>query len=146
MVPTVTTSEHDSVSLSPSPVVAARLRANRNVWLCTLRADGPPHVTPVWFVHLDGRWWISVGDRSVKTRNVLRDPRVSLALEDGDAPVVAEGRAQVHPDPERFPPEVIAAFQDRYSYDIRVPYEDTQEPRMLLEVTVNRWLLSGSAQ
>lgn len=143
----MTVPEHGSVSLPPPPAVAARLRTDRNVWLCTLRADGPPHVTPVWFVHLDGRWWISVGDRAAKARNVRRDPRVSLALEDGDAPVVAEGRARVHADPDRFPPEVLAAFQERYSYDIRVPYPGIQEEsRLLLEVTVDRWLLSGSAQ
>ncbi|WP_217240341.1 pyridoxamine 5'-phosphate oxidase family protein [Streptomyces sp. AC555_RSS877] len=28
----------------------------KNVWLCAVRPDGSPHVTPVWFVFLrDGR-------------------------------------------------------------------------------------------
>ncbi|MEU9740630.1 pyridoxamine 5'-phosphate oxidase family protein [Micromonospora chersina] len=40
------------------PDVETRLATERNVWLCTVRRDGSPHVTPVWFVHADGTWWI----------------------------------------------------------------------------------------
>ena len=96
----------------PAPEhLRSRLARDRNVWLCTLRADGSPHTVPVWFVHLRERWWIGVSTRSVKARNALRDPRVSLALEDGDAPVVAQGLVTVH---DRFPSDVLAAFQERY--------------------------------
>ncbi|WP_017571836.1 pyridoxamine 5'-phosphate oxidase family protein, partial [Nocardiopsis halotolerans] len=109
----------------------------------TLRRDGSPHVTPVWFVHLRDRWWISVDARSVKARNAAADPRVSLALEDGDAPVVAEGRARVHAD--GFPEDVVSAFRDRYDYDIRTPFDTRGEPRALLEVGVTRWPMSGAA-
>ncbi|WP_017544892.1 pyridoxamine 5'-phosphate oxidase family protein [Nocardiopsis prasina] len=118
-----------------------RLADDRSVWLCTLRSDGSPHVVPVWFVHLRERWWIGVSTTSVKARNASRDPRVSLALEDGDAPVVAQGTATVH---DRFPDDVLAAFRDRYGWDPRTPYG--RDPRRsLLEVGVTRWLMSGAA-
>lgn len=118
-----------------------RLAHERNVWLCTLRADGSPHMVPVWFVHLRERWWIGVSTRSVKVRNAHRDPRVSLALEDGDAPVVAQGLATVH---DHFPSDVLAAFHDRYAWDPRTPYG--RDPRRsLLEVGVTRWLMAGAA-
>jgi PPOX class probable F420-dependent enzyme len=137
--------ETRTASSVPAPeAVAERLRVGRNVWLCTLRRDGSPHVTPVWFAHLRDRWWISAGEGSVKVRNALADPRVSLALEDGDAPVVAEGRAGVRT--AGFPPDVVAAFQERYGYDIRVPFEGDGQERALLEVSVTRWLMSGTAQ
>ncbi|NYH53554.1 PPOX class probable F420-dependent enzyme [Nocardiopsis arvandica] len=132
---------------TPVPVpdaVSGRLRTDRNVWLCTLRRDGSPHVTPVWFVHLRDRWWVSVGAGSVKARNAAADPRVSLALEDGDAPVVAEGRATVRT--EGFPEDVVEAFQERYGYDIRTPFPETTDTRALLEVAVTRWLLDGTAR
>lgn len=118
-----------------------RLDHDRNVWLCTLRADGSPHVVPVWFVHLRERWWIGVSTSSVKARNVLRDPRVSLALEDGDAPVVAQGLATLH---DHFPPDVLAAFRGRYAWDPRTPYGPDPR-RSLLEVGVTRWLMTGAA-
>jgi hypothetical protein len=113
------------------------------VWLCTLRRGGSPHVTPVWFVYLRERWWISVRARSVKARNAAAGPRVSLALEDGDAPVVAEGRARGHAD--GFPEDVVAAFQDEYGYDIRTPSGAGADPRALLEAGATRWLTGGAA-
>lgn len=121
------------------PDVTSRLAHDRNVWLCTLRPDGSPHVTPVWFVHTDGTWWIGSDGRSVKVRNVTADPRVSLALEDGDAPVVAEGHARVHRSD--FPQPVVTAFAAKYDWDVRAGQD-----RVLLEVSVRRWLLAGSAQ
>ncbi|MEU9514109.1 pyridoxamine 5'-phosphate oxidase family protein [Micromonospora sp. NPDC048169] len=124
--------------------VADRLARERNVWLCTLRPDGSPHVTPVWFVHTDGVWWVACEGRSVKARNVTADPRVSLALEDGVHPVVAEGEARVHH--AAFPPAIVAAFAEKYAgWDIRQPVT-TDGDRVLLEVPVRRWLLAGTAR
>lgn len=128
----------------PASAVLDRLARDRNVWLCTLRPDGSPHVTPVWFVFLRDRWWIGTDDGAVKVRNVRRDPRVSLALEDGWAPVVAEGEARVHEG--RFPADVVAAFAAKYDgWDVTAPYR-AGAGRALLEVPVRRWLLAGTAQ
>jgi hypothetical protein len=63
-----------------------------------LARTGSGRVMTVWFVYLDDAFWVSSGERNVKVRNVLRDPRVSLALGTADAPFVAEGRLRVHRD------------------------------------------------
>ena len=132
----------DSPNPAPTPRgVLRRLAGDRNVWLCSLRADGSPHLVPVWFVHLRERWWIGASTHSVKVRNALRDPRVSLALEDGDHPVVAQGLATVRED---FPDDVLAAFEDRYGWDPRTPY-GSDPHRSLLEIGVTRWLMAGAA-
>lgn len=129
---------------TPSTVLTDRLERERNVWLCTLRADGSPHVTPVWFVYLRAAFWISSGERNVKVRNVSNDPRVSLALEDGDAPCVAEGRALAHGD--GLPTDVLAAFAAKYDgWDPAAEIEPFG-PRVVLEIAVDRWLLAGIAQ
>ncbi|MET8833647.1 pyridoxamine 5'-phosphate oxidase family protein [Micromonospora sp. NPDC004540] len=126
------------------PAVEARLARELNVWLCTVRRDGYPHVTPVWFVYAQGVWWIGCDGRSVKVRNVAGDPRVSLALEDGAAPVVAEGVAHLHRG--EFPAEVVEAFADKYGgWDVGKRVAQ-QGDRVLLEVPVRRWLLAGTAQ
>lgn len=131
-------------SASLPPDVEARLAHERNVWLCTLRPGGSPHLTPVWFVHADGVWWVGCEGGSVKARNVAADPRVSLALEDGVAPVVAEGVARLHRGD--FPPAVVQAFADKYEgWDIRQPVAPDRE-RVLLEIPVRRWLLAGTAR
>ncbi|MFI6300564.1 pyridoxamine 5'-phosphate oxidase family protein [Amycolatopsis thailandensis] len=121
-----------------------RLARERNVWLCTLRADGSPHVTPVWFVYLDDVFWIGSGERNVKVRNVGADPRVSLALEDGDAPAVAEGLAHVHRGHLR--EDVLAALAEKYDGWAAGEEIEPFGARVLLEVPVKRWLLRGVAQ
>ncbi|MEW1550654.1 TIGR03618 family F420-dependent PPOX class oxidoreductase [Streptomyces tsukubensis] len=123
--------------------VRRRLAEERNVWLCTLRPDGSPHTTPVWFVHTGDTWWIGSDDGSVKVRNLRTEPRVSLALEDGRFPVVAEGDATVHRD--GFPPEVVTAFRLKYDWDVTAP-ERPRGGRVLLEIPVRRWLLAGTAR
>jgi len=118
--------------------VPDRLANDRTAWLCTLRPDGSPHVTPVWFVHLDNTWWIASEKPNVKLRNILNDPRVSLALEDGQVPVVAEGKAIVHR--EDYPAAVVEAFAAKYDWRIDRP------DSVLYEVPVTKWLLTGQAQ
>jgi PPOX class probable F420-dependent enzyme len=124
--------------------ITSRLEKDRNLWLCTLREDGSPHVTPVWFVHLADAFWIGSGERNVKVRNVLSDPRVSLALEDGDQPIVAEGRVRVHRGALR--DDVLAALAAKYDGWDAGKEIDPFGPRVLLEVPVGRWLLKGTAQ
>ncbi|MEU6074114.1 pyridoxamine 5'-phosphate oxidase family protein [Micromonospora sp. NPDC047074] len=129
---------------APTTDVEARLSQEWNVWLCTLRRDGSPHLTPVWFVYAAGTWWICCESRSVKARNVVADPRVSLALEGGDAPVVAEGVARAHRS--GFPSTVVEAFASKYDgWDISTQVSPGNG-RLLLEIPVRRWLLAGTAQ
>ncbi|WP_433890081.1 pyridoxamine 5'-phosphate oxidase family protein [Streptomyces sp. CA-111067] len=129
----------------PEPAVLKRLDEEQNVWLCTLRPDGSAHVTPVWFVYRSDRWWIGAGAGAVKVRNVQVDPRVSLALEDGRAPVVAEGEASLIRG--GFPHEVVTAFNEKYAWNVTAPTRPgPSADRVLLEVRVHRWLLSGHAQ
>lgn len=122
----------------------ARLERERSVWMCTLRPDGSPHVTPVWFVYAEATWWVASAERNRKIRNLMQDPRVSLALEDGRAPAVAEGRARLHRS--NFRTEITAAFAEKYQgWDITAP-EAGAIPRVLIEIPVTRWLLEGRAQ
>lgn len=46
------------------------------------RADGRPHVTPIWFV-LDGDDVVfNTGETSVKAKALARDPRATLCVDD----------------------------------------------------------------
>ncbi|GAA2605690.1 MULTISPECIES: pyridoxamine 5'-phosphate oxidase family protein [Streptomyces] len=127
----------------PGPAVRLRLAEERNVWLCTVRPDGSAHVTPVWFVYQSSRWWIGSDLSSVKVRNIRTEPRVSLALEDGRFPVVAEGDALLIG--EGFPREIVTAFEQKYAWDVSAPTRPGSK-RVLLEVCIRRWLLAGTAQ
>jgi PPOX class probable F420-dependent enzyme len=69
--------------------------------LSTVRADGSPHVTPIWFL-LDGDDVVfNTGKESVKGRNLARDGRAALCVDDDRPPfdfVVLQGRAELSED------------------------------------------------
>ncbi len=69
--------------------------------LATVRRDGRPHVQPVWFV-LDGEDLVfTTGASTVKGRNLRRDPRASLLVDDEAPPfafVRIDGRARLGED------------------------------------------------
>jgi PPOX class probable F420-dependent enzyme len=66
--------------------------------LTTVREDGRPHAAPVWFL-LDGDDLVfTTWEGSVKGRNLARDDRASLVVDDRTFPfafVVVEGRCEL---------------------------------------------------
>ena len=70
--------------------------------LATVRKDGSPHVVPVWY-DLDGDSLVfTTGAETVKGRNMKRDPRVCIAIDDQTPPysfVTIEGTAELSEDP-----------------------------------------------
>ncbi len=73
----------------------------RTATLATVRADGRPHVAPIWY-HLDGETFVfTTGEDTVKGRNMRRDGRVSLCIDDERPPfhfVIVEGVATLTVD------------------------------------------------
>ncbi|WFB11124.1 PPOX class F420-dependent oxidoreductase [Streptomyces sp. LX-29] len=73
----------------------------RTAKLATVRADGSPHLAPVWFL-LDGEDVVfNTGKDTVKGRNLARDGRVSLCVDDERPPfafVTLRGRAELSED------------------------------------------------
>jgi PPOX class probable F420-dependent enzyme len=69
--------------------------------VATVRADGRPHVTPVW-IALDGDDIVfTTHETSLKGTAVARDPRICLCVDDERPPfsyVIVEGTATVSTD------------------------------------------------
>jgi PPOX class probable F420-dependent enzyme len=62
------------------------LHGTRTAKVATVLPDGTPHVAPVWFV-LDGEQVVFTTEAdSVKGRNLRRDPRVALVVDDENPP------------------------------------------------------------
>ena len=62
---------------------AELLEEQRVVVVATHGRDGFPHLMPLWYVVRDGRLWGWTYAKSQKTRNMERDARVTLLVEDG---------------------------------------------------------------
>ncbi|GLV81997.1 PPOX class F420-dependent enzyme [Streptomyces lavendulae subsp. lavendulae] len=75
--------------------------------LSTVREDGSPHIAPIWFV-LDGDAFVfNTGKNTVKGRNLARDGRVALCVDDDRPPfsyVVLQGHAEISEDLEEMLP------------------------------------------
>jgi PPOX class probable F420-dependent enzyme len=71
--------------------------------LATLRADGRPHVVPVWFAldESDGSVVFNTGAGSVKGQNLAREGRAAMCVDIEVAPytfVMIEGRVEISED------------------------------------------------
>lgn len=106
-----------------------RLSSQRNIWVATVRPDGRPHLAPVWFVAEGKALYFVTDPKSVKARNLQRNPRVAVSLEDGDAPYIVEGLAR----PANPSAEIVRLFKAKYDWDITT---DTQYSQVFeVEVT-----------
>ena len=87
-------------------------RPARTGKLATVRADGRPHIAPIWFAldrstaGLDapiGDVVLNTGATTVKGKNLLHDPRVALCVDDDTPPftfVMLECTATVSEEPD----------------------------------------------
>jgi len=71
--------------------------------LAVVKADGSPHVAPVW-IDVDGDDVVfTTGAETLKGKAILRDPRVSICVDDERPPfsfVTISGRARISIDPD----------------------------------------------
>lgn len=74
--------------------------------LVTMRSNGRPHVTPVWFLEENGQASVMAYSNAVKVRNIRRNSAVTLSIAtdqrplkyfvmNGDVQVVVEDVAQI---------------------------------------------------
>jgi PPOX class probable F420-dependent enzyme len=94
-----------------------RLGSEYMIWLTTVRSDGVPQPSGVWF-HWDGEDVLVFSEPNApKIRNIRRNPRVALNL-DGDGTggglVIIAGVARIlldSPDPPRLTP-----YRQKYAH------------------------------
>lgn len=112
-----------------------RLQSERNIWVAVMRAEGQPHLTPVWFVWHADKAYICIDPKSVKARSLVHHDRVALALENGSNPIIVEGTGR---QIERvdWPQEVIDEFKRKYAWDIT----DDGQYTCLVEISPHKLL------
>jgi PPOX class probable F420-dependent enzyme len=83
-----------AAALGPREV--AVLRSTAIGHLATLMPDGSPQVSPVWVDAQDGLLVVNTAEGRLKLRNLRRDPRAALSIEELDDPreaLMIRGRA-----------------------------------------------------
>ncbi|MGZ3642862.1 MAG: PPOX class F420-dependent oxidoreductase [Ktedonobacteraceae bacterium] len=80
----------------------AFLQELRFAVLATINQDGTPQLTTMWYLlEDDGTILMNTKVGRLKERNVRRDPRISICIEDGYNFLTISGIAQLIDDPER---------------------------------------------
>jgi PPOX class probable F420-dependent enzyme len=97
-------SRRDQIKLTPEEI--ASLLGEQRVVVCASNGSrGWPHLMPLWYVIRAGEIWAWTYAKSQKVRNLERDPRATLQIEDGEQyhelrGVMIEAEATIHRDTE----------------------------------------------
>jgi PPOX class probable F420-dependent enzyme len=88
----------------------------RNAVLTTLRADGRPQQSVIFFAADDDRFTISITDDRAKTRNLRRDPRAALFIQGGDpfTWVSLDGHVELSPVAQAVDDATVDALVEYY--------------------------------
>ncbi len=124
--------------------VARRLQDERIVWLTTVRADGRPEPSPVWFLWDGESIVIFSRPDTVKTRNIAERPSVSLNLNSdyyGGDVVVITGEARIVPDVKAA--DAFPALVEKYRENLDNPgsvstEQFTTEYSVAIQITPTR--------
>ena len=112
--------------------------------LGTVMPDGSPQVTPVW-VDYDGKFVrINSARGRVKDKNIRRDPRVSLAIQDPENPYrYLEIRGKVVEITEKGADEHINKLAKKYLGKDEYPYRQPGEQRVLYKIEPQKFSAMG---
>jgi PPOX class probable F420-dependent enzyme len=130
-----------------------RLASHALARLATYRADGMIHLTPIWF-HWDGeRFRLTLGAGRVHLKNLRRDPRVTILLDEdprvegkglaaGAWAIMARGTAELSRDEDLIREVTLAVMAKALGpEDARTYLEPIMaEGRTIVTITPQAWL------
>lgn len=112
------------------------------IWLTTVRPNGQPQASPVWFVIDDDEFLIYSLDGTARTSNIAANNRVSINLDSkaGADVVAVEGTARIVDGP---PSTAHAEYQEKYRDGIteigHTPETFWERYSVVMRVTPQRW-------
>jgi len=103
--------------------------------LATLMKDGSPQVTPVWCDYDGAKIWINSAKGRLKDKNLRRDQRVALSIQDPDNPyryLAIQG--VVEEITENGADQHIDAMAKKYLGQDRYPFRAPGEVRVIYKI------------
>ena len=101
--------------------------------VATLRADGMPHQTVMWFALGDeNTLLLNTPFDSLKHRHLKRDPRLSVCIEDGYRYITLRGAVEINEDPQQAGQDYMKLGRRyRDSFPARPTRPDGERPAIL---------------
>lgn len=101
------------------PEFAERIRSSFFTWFATVRDDGMPQPTPVWFVEDGADYIIYSTPQAQKVKNLQKNPKVAMSFswdDEAESYIVVMGEARV--DPSLPSPIKHSAYFAKYKHGI----------------------------
>ena len=139
------------------PAVSDEIRADflargRNAIVATNRPDGGPQLSPNWYLWDGERFLISTAAWTAKVKNLRRDPRMSLCIDDafsnGELYVSASGRGEVIAGPQARQPS-LAIIRKYQAEDLVIPHWNLinrRNDRVVIAMRPERWVWGDGLQ
>jgi PPOX class probable F420-dependent enzyme len=106
--------------------------------IATVGADGAPQVTPVWIDYDGTHIRFNTARGRVKTRNLERNPRVALSVQDPDNPYrYLQVRGRVAEMTEKGADAHIDALAKKYTGQDRYAHRKPGEVRVTVKITAD---------
>ncbi len=96
--------------------VNGRLAEAHVYWLATVRPDGRPHVVPLDGLWLDAHWYFGGSPKTVKHRNLLANPHVTMHLDGGASAVIVDGTCRIEKPSSENARHLVRASKSKYGY------------------------------
>ncbi|GAA3957001.1 PPOX class F420-dependent oxidoreductase [Gordonia caeni] len=148
------TNQRNQIVMSDTEI-ADFIRHSRTATLATVGADGQPHLVAMWYGVVEPaadaaspipEVWFETKVKSQKAVNMLRDPRITVMIEDGHTydtlrGVAIEGTAEVLDDPDSCLQTGISVWErynGPYSEELRPAVDAMMHKRVAVRVVPGR--------
>jgi hypothetical protein len=102
--------------LLPWSHVTERMTRAMHYWVCTVSADGRPHVTPVDGLWLEEILYFGGSPKTRRNRNLLINPAVSVHLDSSEDVVILQGEAHLQRPDHDLAVQLAKASVEKYGY------------------------------
>ena len=121
------------------------LEAKNFAHIGTLRADGSPRVAPTWVDVQDGRPVVNSAQGRAWVRNLERDPRITLEVQNMENPYeYVEIRGRVAEITREGADQHIDSLAKKYLGQDEYPYRQPGEQRVIIRVDPDKVHVQGS--
>jgi PPOX class probable F420-dependent enzyme len=112
------------------------LSENNLARIATVKPNGAPHVSPVWYLWEKNQLFIAIPRTSVKTRNIRKNNKVAVTIDSTIGPkgVIIEGTAEIEELSEDIELRLIQRYVSPENLDKYVEYAHADLPSVLLKI------------
>lgn len=118
-----------------NPEQEALLKEKVFVHLATTNKDGSPQVSPLWVDYRDGEIIVNSEEHRLKVKNMKRDPRVSLSVQDPSKPYkYVQIKGRVTEITRTGGAEGIDALAKKYLNEEKYPWNEPADVRVAIRI------------